>query len=108
MILSEYQPGYKLTKGKTIAIVGASGAGKSTLVDLIPRFHDVDSGSILIDGVDIKEYKIEDVRKLMGIVSQEPILFNDSLQNNIALGHDFSDDIKKYGRRQRLRMRLIL
>lgn len=78
----------------TIAIVGASGAGKSTLVDLIPRFHDVDSGSILIDGVDIKEYKIEDVRKLMGIVSQEPILFNDSLQNNIALGQDFSDDTK--------------
>lgn len=84
----------QIEKGKTIAIVGASGAGKSTLVDLIPRFHDVDSGSILIDGVDIKEYKIEDVRKLMGMVSQEPILFNDSLQNNIALGHDFSDDIK--------------
>ncbi|HQW46216.1 MAG: ABC transporter ATP-binding protein [Bacteroidetes bacterium] len=83
-----------ITKGKTIAIVGASGAGKTTLVDLIPRFHDVASGEILIDGINIKDYKIEDVRKLMGIVSQEPILFNDSIQHNIALGHDITDDQK--------------
>jgi ABC-type multidrug transport system fused ATPase/permease subunit len=73
-------------KGKTIALVGASGAGKSTLVDLVPRFHDVTSGEILIDGVNIREYKLDDLRRLMGVVSQEPILFNDSIYNNITLG----------------------
>jgi len=73
-------------KGKTIALVGASGAGKSTLVDLVPRFHDVTSGTLWIDGIDVKEYKLEDLRKLMGIVSQEPILFNDTIYNNITLG----------------------
>jgi len=78
----------KIEKGKTIAIVGASGAGKSTLVDLIPRFHDVESGELLIDGINIKNYKISDVRKLMGIVSQEPVLFNDSIEHNIALGDE--------------------
>jgi ATP-binding cassette, subfamily B, bacterial MsbA len=76
-----------IPKGKTIALVGASGSGKSTLVDLIPRFHDCRNGEILIDGINIKEYKISDVRKLMGIVSQEPILFNDSIANNIALSN---------------------
>lgn len=81
----------KINKGETLAIVGASGAGKSTLVDLIPRFHDVDSGELLIDGKNIKEYKIENIRNLMGIVSQEPILFNDSIRNNIALGGDNTD-----------------
>mgnify|MGYP003735986765 CR=1 FL=1 len=75
-----------ISKGQTIAIVGASGAGKSTLVDLIPRFHDVDDGEILIDGINIKNYKIDGLRKLMGIVSQEPILFNDTIANNISLG----------------------
>ncbi|MFT4062005.1 MAG: ABC transporter ATP-binding protein [Edaphocola sp.] len=75
-----------IPKGKTIALVGASGAGKSTLADLIPRFHDVSSGQLLIDGVDIKDYKIYDVRRLMGMVSQEPILFNDTIANNITLG----------------------
>ena len=73
-------------KGKTIALVGASGAGKSTLVDLIPRFHDVTGGEILIDGVNIKDYKIDDVRRLMGVVGQDPILFNDTIYNNITLG----------------------
>lgn len=71
--------------GKTIALVGASGSGKSTLADLIPRFHDATGGKVLIDGIDIKEYKIKDVRALMGIVSQEAILFNDTIANNIAL-----------------------
>ncbi len=71
--------------GKTIALVGASGSGKSTLADLIPRFHDATDGKVLIDGIDIKEYKIKDVRALMGIVSQEAILFNDTIANNIAL-----------------------
>ncbi len=75
-----------IRKGQTLAIVGASGAGKSTLVDLIPRFHDVQTGEILIDGKPIQSIKIEDLRSLMGIVSQDPVLFNDTLRNNIALG----------------------
>lgn len=73
-------------KGKTIALVGASGAGKSTLADLVPRFHDVSKGELLIDGINIKELKIADLRRLMGIVSQEPVLFNDTIYNNISLG----------------------
>lgn len=75
-----------IQKGKTIALVGASGAGKSTLVDLVPRFHDVTGGEILIDGINVKEYKLDDLRRLMGVVSQEPILFNDTIYNNITLG----------------------
>ena len=75
-----------IPKGKTIAIVGASGAGKSTLVDLIPRFYDSTSGSISIDGTDIKEARMNDLRSLMGNVNQEPILFNDTIFNNIAFG----------------------
>ena len=73
-------------KGKTVALVGASGAGKSTLADLIPRFHDVTGGEILIDGVNIKDLKLDDVRRLMGVVGQDPILFNDTIYNNITLG----------------------
>ncbi len=73
-------------KGKTVALVGASGAGKSTLVDLIPRFHDVVTGEILIDGINIKDCKLYDLRRLMGVVSQDPILFNDTIYNNITLG----------------------
>lgn len=75
-----------IEKGKTVALVGSSGAGKSTLADLIPRFHDVTSGELLIDGVNIKDYSLFSVRKQMGIVTQEPILFNDTISNNIALG----------------------
>ena len=75
-----------IRKGQTVAIVGASGAGKSTLVDLIPRFYDVDAGSITIDGTDIRQLSIRDVRALIGNVNQEPILFNDSIFNNIAFG----------------------
>jgi subfamily B ATP-binding cassette protein MsbA len=75
-----------ILKGKIIALVGASGAGKSTLVDLLPRFYDVTEGGIFIDGVNIKDYKIKDLRSLMGIVSQEAILFNDSIYNNIVFG----------------------
>ena len=77
----------KLEKGKTIALVGSSGSGKSTLADMIPRFHDVSSGELLIDGKNIRNYRISDVRNLMGIVTQEPILFNDTIANNIALGN---------------------
>lgn len=76
----------KIKKGQTVAIVGKSGAGKSTLADLLPRFMDVDQGSILIDGVDIRDLKIRDLRYLMGIVSQHPILFNTSFKENIAFG----------------------
>ena len=75
-----------IEKGKTIALVGASGAGKSTFADLIPRFHDVSSGEILIDGINIKDCKLDDLRRLMGVVSQDPILFNDTIYNNITLG----------------------
>ncbi len=75
-----------IEKGKTVALVGASGAGKSTLVDLIPRFHDVVAGEILIDGINIKDCKLYDLRRLMGVVSQDPILFNDTIYNNITLG----------------------
>lgn len=78
----------KIEKGKTLAIVGKSGSGKSTLVDLLPRFMDPLEGNILINGKDIREYKISDLRNLMGIVSQESILFNDTFFNNIAFGLD--------------------
>lgn len=77
-----------IPKGKMVALVGESGGGKSTLVDLLPRFYDVVKGSIKIDGVDIRDLKINDLRGLMGIVSQESILFNDTVFNNIAFGMD--------------------
>ncbi len=77
-----------IEKGKTIAIVGKSGSGKSTLVDLLPRFIDPVSGTILINGQSIQEFKIADLRNLMGIVSQQSILFNDTFFNNIAFGLD--------------------
>jgi subfamily B ATP-binding cassette protein MsbA len=77
-------------KGQTIALVGSSGAGKSTLADLVPRFHDVTGGEVLIDGVNIKDYSLHSVRDLMSIVTQEPILFNDTIANNIALGSHHS------------------
>jgi len=77
-----------IQKGKTIALVGSSGAGKSSLADLVPRFHDVSSGEILIDGINIKAYTLHSIRSMMGIVTQEPILFNDTIAGNIALGID--------------------
>jgi len=76
----------KIFKGQTVAIVGKSGSGKSTLVDLLPRFMDVNKGSILIDGTDIRDLKINELRGLMGIVSQQPILFNNSFRENISFG----------------------
>lgn len=75
-----------IPKGKTVAIVGASGAGKSTLVDLIPRFYDVSQGSIAIDGRDLRQVSTQSLRALIGNVNQEPILFNDTIFNNIAFG----------------------
>lgn len=76
----------KVEKGKTVALVGSSGAGKSTLADLIPRFHDTAEGEILVDGVNIRDYSLHSLRSLMSIVTQEPILFNDTIAANIALG----------------------
>ena len=73
-------------KGQTIALVGQSGSGKSTLVDLLPRYHDIHFGEILIDGVNIKDFRIHDLRGLIGNVNQEAILFNDTFFNNIAFG----------------------
>ena len=77
-----------IEKGKTIALVGQSGSGKSTLVDLIPRYHDVSKGEILIDGTNIKDFSVRSLRSLIGNVNQEAILFNDTVFNNIAFGVD--------------------
>ncbi|MBP3356938.1 MAG: ABC transporter ATP-binding protein [Alistipes sp.] len=77
---------FKVRKGETVALVGPSGGGKSTLSDLIPRFYDVTAGEILIDGRNVREYTLESLRECMGIVSQETILFNDTIENNIRLG----------------------
>jgi subfamily B ATP-binding cassette protein MsbA len=76
----------KINKNEKLAIVGLSGVGKSTFIDLIPRFYDVTSGEILIDGINIKKLKLESLRSLFGIVTQEIILFNDTIRNNIAYG----------------------
>ena len=81
----------KIEKGKTVALVGSSGAGKSTLADLIPRFHDVSSGELLIDGVNIRDYSLRSVREKISIVTQEPILFNDTIDKNIRLGKQEAD-----------------
>lgn len=75
-----------IQKGKTVALVGSSGAGKSTLADLIPRFHDATKGALLVDGINIKEFSLSALRSQISIVTQEPILFNDTIANNIALG----------------------
>ena len=77
-----------IEKGKTVALVGQSGSGKSTLVDLIPRYYDVQDGEVLIDGVNVKDFGLHDLRSLIGNVNQEAILFNDSFRNNISFGVD--------------------
>lgn len=77
---------FKIKKGQTVALVGPSGGGKSTTADLIPRFFEPQGGQVLIDGVDIKEYSLQSLRKQMGVVTQESILFNDTIFNNIAFG----------------------
>ena len=75
-----------IEKGKTVALVGQSGSGKSTLVDLIPRYYDVQEGEVLIDGINVKDLGIHDLRQLIGNVNQEAILFNDSFRGNITFG----------------------
>lgn len=81
-----------IPKGKRVALVGASGAGKSTIADLLPRFYDVNSGQITIDGKDIRDVRTRELRSFMGIVSQEAVLFNDTVRNNIAFGTDGVSD----------------
>jgi subfamily B ATP-binding cassette protein MsbA len=76
----------KIRVGEMVAFVGASGGGKTTLVNLLPRFYDVTSGNVLIDGVDIRDFTVESLRTMIGIVTQQTILFNDTVQNNIAYG----------------------
>lgn len=84
---------FTLSEGKTIALVGPSGGGKSTLADLVPRFYDPTFGEVKLDGINLKDYDIEDLRNLMGVVTQESILFNDTVFNNIAFGMtDVSED----------------
>ncbi|MGC6489963.1 MAG: ABC transporter ATP-binding protein [Flavobacteriales bacterium] len=82
---------FDIKKGQRIALVGESGSGKSTIADLLCRFYDLSQGQILIDGHDIKKYALTDVRNLMGIVSQESILFNDSVLNNICMGNQYAN-----------------
>ena len=81
-----------IPKGKTVALVGQSGSGKSTLVDLIPRYYDVQEGEVLIDGINVKDLGIHDLRALIGNVNQEAILFNDTIKNNIKFGKDDATD----------------
>jgi subfamily B ATP-binding cassette protein MsbA len=79
---------FELPKGKTIALVGESGSGKSTIADLLPRFYDVQQGSIEIDGIDVRHYRLDDLHRNIGIVSQESVLFNDTVRSNIAFGRE--------------------
>ncbi|MBL7013678.1 MAG: ABC transporter ATP-binding protein [Candidatus Marinimicrobia bacterium] len=83
---------FDINRGEIVALVGPSGAGKSTIADIIPRFYDINSGSILIDGKPVQTLEIKSIRSLMGIVSQETILFNDTIRNNIAYGMDVKND----------------
>lgn len=89
-VLSDFN--LTIAKGTSIALVGQSGSGKSTVANLISRFYDVNSGSILIDGIDIKDIKKQSLRKLIGLVTQDSILFNDSIRNNIAISNDNVSD----------------
>lgn len=84
---------FSIQKGQTVALVGPSGGGKSTLANLLARFYDVESGSVAIDGKDLKSISLQDLRRQLGIVTQDSILFNDSVRNNIGLGHtEINDD----------------
>jgi subfamily B ATP-binding cassette protein MsbA len=82
----------EVAPGESLAIVGRSGSGKSTLVNLLPRFYDVGAGSVRIDGHDVRDYELDNLREQIAVVSQEVVLFNDTIRNNIAFGRDVSDD----------------
>ena len=75
---------FRVHSGETVAIVGPSGSGKTTLAGLVPRFYDVQEGSVLLDGVDVREYRLTDLRSQVNLVSQDVVLFNDTIRNNIA------------------------
>lgn len=83
---------FTIEKGKSVALVGQSGSGKTTIAQLLPRFYEIESGDICIDGISIRDYKLEDLRGLLGIVTQESILFNDTFYNNIAFGIENADE----------------
>jgi subfamily B ATP-binding cassette protein MsbA len=86
----------QVARGETLAVVGRSGSGKSTLVNLLPRFYDVSSGSVRIDGRDVREFELKNLREQIAVVSQEVVLFNDTIRNNIALGREVPDaDIER-------------
>ena len=96
-----------IPKGRTVALVGQSGGGKSTLVDLIPRYYDVQEGEVLIDGINVKDLGLHDLRQLIGNVNQEAILFNDSFRNNIAFGvQDDPDSLENPEKKARLDARI--
>ena len=82
----------EIPKGKTVALVGQSGSGKSTIANLLTRFYDVQEGTVKIDGIDIKDMTLESLRDLMGLVTQDSILFNDTIKNNIRLGKEDATD----------------
>src|SRR5581483_7583571 len=79
--------------GQSVAIVGRSGSGKSTLVNLLPRFYDVKSGRVLVDGVEVREYDLRCLREQIAVVSQDVVLFNDTIRNNIAFGREVSREV---------------
>src|SRR5690606_10061630 len=79
-------------KGQTVALVGQSGSGTSTIANLLTRFYDVQDGSVKVDGVDVKDYSLDSLRGLMGLVTQDSILFNDTIRNNVALGKEDATD----------------
>ena len=81
-----------VSKGKTVALVGQSGSGKSTIANLLTRFYDVQNGHIKIDGIDIKDFNLQSLRGLMGLVTQDSILFNDTIKNNLLLGKQNATD----------------
>ncbi|HEX6570435.1 MAG TPA: ATP-binding cassette domain-containing protein, partial [Steroidobacteraceae bacterium] len=83
--------GFEARQGETVAIVGRSGSGKSTLVGLLPRFYDATSGQVLVDGVDVREFSLDALRAQMSLVSQDVVLFNDTIRSNIAFGHPADD-----------------
>ena len=85
---------FEIKKGEKIAVVGPSGGGKSTLIDLLSKFYTIEKGDIIIDGKNINNYKNDDLRKLIVVVTQESILFHDTIKNNITFGTDKFDELK--------------